>query len=234
MDVFVIPIGRDRYELYCEVPIVTLDAEAEATSWFGRLRRRVEVMLHAAEHRHQHGRAEDDPVPTSVAGRLQERALGWIVERIAEQRLLWNLRREDAAVLVHPEDMTFEQVMTLMRDCLRHDYDRHRRWVILDGILFVVTFVLLGPLFLLSPGVANLPALYFGFRVVGHYLSKRGAWQGLHRVSWTGRACPPLRELRDLVPLETTEREARVHDIAARLRLQHLSAFFERVAVRHA
>ena len=58
--------------------------------------------------------------------RTQERTLAWMVERIAEQRLLWNLRRETAAVLVHPQDMTFEQVLTLVRRKLQRDYERHR------------------------------------------------------------------------------------------------------------
>ena len=80
----------------------------------------------------------------------------------------------------------------------------------------------------------NLLAYYFAFRVVGHWLSMRGAAQGLHRVSWSGRLCPPLAELRDVVALEAPARNARVHDIATRLRLQHLTTFFERVAVRHA
>jgi len=34
--------------------------------------------------------------------------------------------------------------------------------------------------------------------------------------------------------LEPPARDARIHDVAARLHLQHLTAFFERVAVRHA
>jgi hypothetical protein len=130
--------------------------------------------------------------------------------------------------------MTFEQVLTLIRQTLRRDYDRHRRWMIIDGTLFVLTFVALGPLFLLVPGIANIPALYFGFRSIGHWLSMHGADQGLHRVEWSGRDCPPLTELRDVVLLEPPARDARIHDVAARLRLPHLTTFFERVAVRHA
>jgi hypothetical protein len=34
--------------------------------------------------------------------------------------------------------------------------------------------------------------------------------------------------------LEPPAREARIHDVATRLRLQHLTTFFERVVVRHA
>ena len=103
--------------------------------------------------------------------------------------------------------------------------------MVVDGIAFLATFILLGPLFLLVPGVANIPALYFAFRVVGHWLSMRGARQGLDRVAWTGRPCPPLSDLRGAADLEPADREQRVLDVAARLRLKHLSTFFERVAV---
>ena len=102
----------------------------------------------------------------------------------------------------------------------------------IDGILFIVTSVTLGPFFLLVPGVANLPAFYFGFRTLGHFLSMRGARQGLRHVEWTARPCPPLGELRELADLDPQVRHERIHDVAARLRLQHLSTFFERLAVR--
>jgi hypothetical protein len=34
--------------------------------------------------------------------------------------------------------------------------------------------------------------------------------------------------------LEAPARDARIHDVATRLHLQHLTTFFERVALRHA
>jgi hypothetical protein len=240
MDVFVIPVGRDRYELYCEP---SSDAEAEEAvpppaGVVGRLRHRFGVMLRAAEER-QHARGKTEPAAADdqegpFYTRLQDRVFEWAARRIAEQRLLWNLRRQATAVAVHPPDMSFDQVLTLIRRTLQRDYDRHRRWLIVDGIAFLLTFILLGPLFLLIPGVANIPALYFGFRAVGHYLSMRGATHGLNGVRWTGKPCPPLTELREVVLLEPVTRDARLHDISERLRLQHLSTFFERVAIRHA
>jgi hypothetical protein len=227
MDVFVIPIARDRYELYCE-PSGEADAAADeipATGLFGRLRQRFGVMLRAAEERHRH-----DPAPGTRTwfGQLGDRALGWVAERIAEQRLLWNLRRQASAVAVHPPDLTFDQVLTLIKRTLQRDYDRHRVWLVIDAIGLVVS----GPIALV-PG-PNVLAYYFAFRVVGHWLSMRGAVQGLRRVSWSGRPCPPLTELRDAVLMESGARDARVHDIASRLRLPHLTTFVERVVVRHA
>jgi len=201
MDVFVVPIGRDRYELYCEQPLeATTEPEPPSEGLFGRLKQRFSAMLRDAEER-RHNSA-DAPTASGRIARLQERVVAWMAERIAEQRLLWHLRGEEAAVAVHPADLTSEQAVSLVQDMLRSDYERHRRWVVIDGVLFVLTFVLLGPLFLLIPGIANLPALYFGFRTVGHWLSMRGAAQGLHRVQWTGRSCPPLTELRELAVLE--------------------------------
>lgn len=239
MDVFVIPVGRDRYELYCE-PSAEADAGDGASSpgLIGAWKRQFEAMLRAAEERRQRrqrsGAPAEEDAPKGWIARLQERAMTWVAERIAEQRLLWNLRREAHAVAVHPPDMTFEEAHRLIQRALRHDYDRHRRWMIVDLAAFLATFVFLGPLFLLVPGVANLPALYFGFRVVGHWLSMRGAAQGLERIAWSGRPCPPLGELRDLASMEPRARDQRVRDIAARLRLRHLTAFFERIAVPHA
>jgi hypothetical protein len=225
--VFVIPIGPDRYELYCEPSADPDGAEDDipATGLLGRLRQRFSIMLRAAEDRHR----RDLPAASrSWAGRIQDRALRWVSQRIAEQRLLWNLRRETSAVAVHPPDLAFDQVLTLVRRALQRDYERHRVWLVIDA----VGLVLSGPL-ALAPG-PNVIAYYFAFRVVGHWLSMRGAVQGLNRVAWSGRPCPPLTELRDVVLMESAARDARVHDIASRLRLPHLTTFVERVAVPHA
>lgn len=225
MDVFLIPIGRDRYELYCEQPAEEdAPAEAEPDGVIARLRHRFTVMLRAAEERQRSG-AVADHADRGWLARLQDHLMAWVVERIAEQRLLWNLRRQTAATAAHPQDMSFEQVLTLIRTSLQRDYERHRLWLVFDTILLIASGALM-----LVPG-PNIVAYYFAFRVVGHWLSMRGASQGLHHVQWTSRPCPPLSELRDVVVLDPPVRSQRVHDIAARLRLQHLSTFFERVAI---
>jgi hypothetical protein len=227
MDVFVIPVGSGRYELYCEdaaEPDVPL---ASPTGFIGKLRYRFSVMLRAAEER-RHSPPDFHDVPRSRWDRLQEHIMAWVAERIAEQRLLWNLRRQTAAVAVHPHDMTFEQVLTLIQRTLRRDYERHRVWLVVDSVGLIASALLT-----LVPG-PNLLAYYFAFRVVGHWLSMRGATQGMRHVAWTSRPCPPLNELRDAAVMEPGTRAARIDDIAARLHLRHLSTFFERVAIPHA
>ena len=234
MDVFVIPVGRDRYELYCEsqaVPAAPLEEPpdhgmaARLMNKFPILRRmqqRFAEMLEAAEERRHNPEA---PAPEGWAGRLQQRMLAWVVERIAEQRLLWNLRGETAVVLVHPQDMTFEQVEALVRRHLRHDYERHLRWLLIDGVLLILAAALT-----IVPG-PNIVAYYFIFRVVGHWLSMRGARRGLNVVTFSSQPSAALTELRDLVTLAPDVREQRIHDIATRLQLPHLRTFFERVAI---
>jgi len=224
MDVYVIPIGRDQYELYCEPAADSESDEEPSTGLLGRLRLWFSMMLRAAEDEQRDAK----PEPTSWLGRVQRRLLGWVAQRIAEQRLLWNLRRHTSASALHPQDMSFDEVLALIRRKLRSDFERHRLWLVIDAVGLIAS----GPIALV-PG-PNVLAYYFAFRVVGHMLSMRGATQGLSRVSWSGRPCPPLTELRDLAALEPSVREARIRDIEQRLHLQHLTTFFARVAVRHA
>ena len=60
------------------------------------------------------------------------------------------------------------------------------KWIIIDGLLFAASGV-----FFFVPG-PNLVAYYFGFRLVGHYLSRRGAKHGLTEVRWQSCAQPAV------------------------------------------
>ena len=51
MDVFVIPIGRDRYELYGEQPDETDEVDEAPDGFVGRLRHRFTTAFRAAEER---------------------------------------------------------------------------------------------------------------------------------------------------------------------------------------
>ena len=231
MDVYLVPVGADRYEPYCEVPE---DPEEDAVAgeergFFRRLVDRFKGLIADAERERRQG------APMAVErgwfGRLRARTLRWVAESIAEQKLLWHLRKQDAACLHYPDDMSQENAEAILRRHLTQDADKHRRWMIIDGVAFLLSFVLLGPLFLLIPGVANLPAFYFGFRLVGHYLSRLGATRGLRVVAWRHSPSAPLAELRGLLTLDPEAREPRVHAVAEMLRLEHLASFFERSAV---
>ncbi len=223
MVVYLLPLGPERYELYCEpapeLPEVMVPGD---TGVLGRLQRQFRSVVRAAEARHTAGAN----VPAPASGwieRLKAWSLAWVAERMAEQRLLWHLRSEHAVHLVHPNDITANQADTLVRRMLERDASRHLRWLVIDGVAFLVSGILA-----IVPG-PNLIAYLFAFRVVGHWLSVRGARQGLRYVAWTGRPAADLVALRRLPALDRPDQFALVEDVARRLDLPSLPAFLTRV-----
>jgi hypothetical protein len=225
MDVFLIPLGPDeRYELYCE-PADGPAASADEAPRRGPLRRmwaRFQEMLAAAEEAQ---RQPDAPHPATWSDRLMR----WVAERIAEQRLLWHLRRQEQAALHYPADLDAAGAARILRGQLAADAERHRRWMVIDTVLTVIT----GPLFFFVPG-PNVIAYFFLFRAVGHYLSHRGARKGLDAVAWQYVVSEPLRELRRAIVLDEPVRSERVGQVASQLQLEHLPGFVQRVALRSA
>jgi Mitochondrial K+-H+ exchange-related len=159
---------------------------------------------------------------------MKDRGLCWIAEKIAEQRLLWRLRNESELTLHFPDDTAAEAATTIARAELQREVDRHMKWIIIDGVLFAASGVLF-----FVPG-PNLVAYYFGFRLAGHYLSRKGAKHGLTEVRWTACASPQLSRLRAVLALEPHERDREVHEVASALQLPHLAKFFERTSVKTA
>ena len=229
LDVYVIPFPRDRYELFCERQSDE-EAEAEApaaqSGWWGRLTERFGVMLRAAEDREAN---PDQAAGDAEAGwwaRLQGYLLSWVAERVAEQRLLWRLRGKAEVVTSHPDDVGFDAILPIAHAVLQKDYDRHLRWLIVDAVLLVISGILA-----LVPG-PNVLAYYFAFRVVGHWLSMRGASHGLRKAKWVGRACPILTRLRGATELPPGARAARTQEVASQLGLDRLPRFVERMRLR--
>jgi hypothetical protein len=225
MDVYLVPVGQQRYELYCEVPDEPDDAAAdESRGFFRRLVDRFRDMIAAAERERHHGPPPGEP--RGWMGRMHAKGMRWVAEAIAEQKLLWHLRKQDAACLHFPDDMPEHQAVAILRDQLGRDLKKHRTWLAIDSVLMavfgVVLFAIPGP---------NVVGYYFAFRVVGHYLSFRGARRGLGGVLWRQESSGPLSELRRVLALDPEQREPRVHAVAAMLRLEHLVTFFERSAV---
>jgi hypothetical protein len=225
MEVFLIPVGGTRHELYCEVP----DEDPSGATpdndrgFFRGLVRKFRDTLNRIEHDRRHH--EEDDGEHGWFERVKRRGLRMVAESIAEQRLLWHLRRQHRAILVHPEDLTGEAALGIVRPALQIDFEKHRRWLAIDGVL-----VILSALLILVPG-PNVLGYYFAFRVVGHYFSMRGARQGLDHVAWTTRSNDALADLRPLVQVDCDERRSRVEAIAARLELADLRRFFDRVAI---
>jgi hypothetical protein len=223
MDVYLVPVGPERYELYCEVPDEPEEAESDSSQgFFRRLRDGFRQMLAEAERDRRQARS------TSEGGwlaRLKARTMRWVAESIAEQRLLWHLRRQTDACLFYPDDLDEGQSMAVLRAQLSRDYEKHRFWLVIDSLGFVGSGLLM-----LIPG-PNVLAYFFAFRLVGHYFSLRGATRGLSGISWRTEKSAPLSELRRALALTPEMRGPRVRDVALRLRLEHLASFFERTAV---
>lgn len=227
IDVYLVPVGASRHELYCEVPDdVEGDQppadEAAPRGFFRGLMDRFNAMLAEAERDRRQGAA---PPEGGWFTRLKGRTLRWVAESIAEQRLLWHLRRQTDARLIYPDDLTQAQALEAMAVSLKRDYERHRFWLVIDGLLLVASGALA-----LVPG-PNFLAYYFAFRVVGHYLSFRGARQGLSGIEWKSEQSEALSELRRVIDLAPAAREQRVHEVAGRLQLEHLASFFQRTAI---
>jgi hypothetical protein len=232
MDVFLIPTTTsERYELYYEAPDqdVVTDADEDSVlnrmsfGLYGRMRRRFsEMLLEAEEWRHR--RHEAAPERASLMGRLRRKIMGFIVERIAEQRLLWHLRYAATVCACVPADLDQGEADTIIRGMLKRDHDRHRKWLVIDILLLIPAAALT-----VVPG-PNVLGLYFTFQVVSHYLSWNGAKRGLALSPWTLRQSPDLAELRGALTMAAPQRQRCFHDIAKRLRLEHLPTFLEDVA----
>lgn len=229
MDVYFIPVAPDRHELYCEHDGADQDvvADAPAKGRFAALYANFKEALARVEEQRQSGETRVEE-PRSWTERLKDRAMCWIAERVAEQRLLWRLRNESELVLHVPDDIPAEKAAALARAELQRESERRMKWMIIDGLLFVASGA-----FFLVPG-PNVIAYYFGFRLVGHYLSRRGARHALTEIRWQTCPNPHLSRLRRVLVLAPPERDREVHEVASALQLPHLAKFFERTAVKTA
>lgn len=223
MDVYLVPVGLERFECYYEAAEQDeADEPVDGQGFFGRMRARFNAQLKEAEQT-RHQRSVEEP-PTFL-GRMQKRSMRWIAERVAEQRLLWHLRRVDAATLHVPDDIPAAQADGIMRASMKRDADHHRNRLILHSIaLFIAVPVALVP----GP---NVLGYLFTFTVVGHYLAWRGAVRGLRQIQWTVASNAPLAELRRAFSLDASARHSVIHETARRLHLPRLARFVEQMAV---
>jgi hypothetical protein len=216
--VYLVPLGSGKFELYSEPPDDHPAAEPQGflRQRLHRLHERWREAVHTARH-HQ-------PSPSRFA-RWRHWGVSRVAEMIAEQRTLWSLRHASQATLVYPSDLPEAQAVGARDGGLAHARRHHGVWLVVDGLLLIGSGLLM-----LVPG-PNLLAYYFGVRVLGHYLSWRGARQAMDRTRWDSRAEPALAELGTLVNVARDARAQRVAAIAAALNLPRLAVFFDRAAL---
>jgi hypothetical protein len=227
MDIYLVPAGRNHYGLYCEVDDRRPPGRSDTRPrWREALSRQFHRGLAylESERRDRLARAAAAERRTRLQ-RFRDRVLGWLAERVAEQRLLWFLRSERAVTAHHPDDMPADDAERWVRSELRRDSRRHLYWMLVDGGIYVASLPLT-PL----PG-PNVLSLYFSFRAIGHFLSWGGARNGLRHVEWTYAASGPLAELRRLPGMKPADQAALARDVASRLNLRHLDRFIARMAL---
>jgi hypothetical protein len=224
MDVFLVPVASQRYELYCEMDDDDDDDDpgeasaAKSTWWKRRVAQFRQLIKEAEAERDRRAQGQQ----TESRG-LWRYIVGKIAEAVAEQRLLWSLQKQTAVQLNFPEHLDGDQAMSLTRDSLRRDFEKHRRWMVIDALIFLLFMPLT-----VIPG-PNFPALYFSFRAIGHFFSMCGAKRGLDGVTWTPVCSPALSAVRDVLTLDRATRRKRLEEISRELGLERLPGFVERL-----
>lgn len=225
MTVFLVPIGAGRHALYCEVKETEpepIDQPRPSASWRDRMLHRFRTTVADAEAEREREELGETSPRKAGFGRYIVRK---IAEAVAEQRLLWNLRRATVVRLVHPDDMAGSEAMRLARAEFTADYRKHLTRGVVNGTVSAV----LGVVFFFVPG-PNLIAYYFLFLAIGHYFALRGALRGLRGVSWTTEPSAALSGVRSALALDSSARRHRLELITSDLGLERLWRFVERVA----
>ena len=141
MDVYFIPARRAD----ASSPTSSTDDDAEqsraeggaARGFFARMRARfAEMIKEAEEARHE----KTHEAPTTFLGRLQRKLMGWVAERVAEQRLLWQLAQADEASCTCPTICDPNEALRLVHaHGLQKDADRHLRLLALHALALIAS-----------------------------------------------------------------------------------------------
>jgi hypothetical protein len=222
LDVYLVPIARDRYECYYEAEEEEEEPiDPAAQGLFARMKRRFNEQLKEAEEaRHQKAIEE----PRTFFGRIHKRTMRMIAERIAEQRLLWHLRTAEAATLHASADLLPRDAEWLMRGNIKRDADFHRNRLIPHTLLLILSAAVA-----VIPG-PNILGYLFTFTVVGHFLAWRGAVNALNGVTWTVTPNAGLTDLRHAFSLDADTRHRLIKEVARRLHMPKMALFVERMA----
>ena len=218
MLIHLVPLGRDRYDLYSEVPEADEGPPADDA---GRIRR----WLHAAgEQWREYVDRARLATDTGRFARMRDGVINRLADSLDELRTLRGLRTADAATLLFPAGLDEASARAVLDRLLGAERRYHGRRL----VVYLTLFVLSGALAVL-PG-PNVVAYYFGFQGVGHLQAWRGARHAAVTIAWTLTPSADLSDLASLAERPHGERTAQVAAIAHRLHLDHLPAFFERAA----
>ena len=221
MNIFLVPVDRTRYELYCEPN----DADHPPGAFTGKLLRRArEVLAEEQEARRDRRTAQAaDAGEVGWTARMRASLTRGLAAWLTQHRLLWHMRHVREGVLVHSADLDAEQALAIARGRLQRQSDHHRFWMVIDAIATAI----FGPLFFFVPG-PNLISWYFAAKMAGHWLSFQGARRGVSRVEWSARVSPALDEVREALALPAVERRPRLRELSRELHLEQLATFVER------
>lgn len=221
MTVYLVPAGPSRFALYSEASSADDGERPDAPpSVWTRLRA---SFRRAVDEGEAEARGEVAPDPTR--SRFRRYITRKLAEVVAEQRLLWHLRHESRATLLHPDTMSSARALDIARTEFLGDYARHRRWLVIDALIVAVT----GPVFFFVPG-PNVVSWYFSFRAMGHFFSMKGARRGLTPEFFIAEPSLPLSGVAHALAGPSAERRDGLDAAARGLGLEKLSAFVERVA----
>ncbi|MGE3958797.1 MAG: hypothetical protein AB7H96_18950 [Vicinamibacterales bacterium] len=219
MLVHLIPLGRERYDLYAEPPD---DDEGPPAHDAGRVRR----WLHTAgEQWRLYVDAARMGTATGRFAKWRDAIICRLAETLDEQRTLRALRTSDAPTALFPATLDEAGARAAVGRILAASIRHHGQRLVIYLLLFIASGVLF-----FVPG-PNIVAYYLGFQAFGHLQSWRGARRaGSPAVTWRLTPSADLAELARLSEQPHAQRAARVREIANRLGLEHLPAFFERAA----
>lgn len=223
MDVFLVPVGNDRYELYCEPAEGDHPNSGVTAQLLRRVRDIAAAEQEARRDRHVSRRGGRGKGTGSWVSRIQRGLARGMAEWVARQRLFWHLRHVAIGTLVHPADLSSAEAQSVARNRLQHYGDHHRFWMVVDGFGVLV----FGPLFFFVPG-PNLISWYFAVKTAGHWLAFLGARRGVTGVDWSSRVSSVLVSLRQALVLPRGERHQRLRALSRELHLEHLATFVER------
>lgn len=136
----------------------------------------------------------NEPEPNPTRGRrLLRRAARWLEARgDATERVLKELRLPEAVEVVHPAGLPAHKARRIFRREIEQAVRRHRRWLVVDGVLLPVSVLLS-----IVPG-PNVLLPYLAWRTLAHWRGQRGGSRALRAPDATFVADPTLDPLLDL------------------------------------